>query len=139
MCCSKKVYSLGPLEDTVMIQFAWGLFFFQEIMGLTSILTNIMFAGCPQKNSFKYILFGKNWKLTKIFQFWSLTLKQSPRLIGNYFCRNGIFPIETDTLYPREKWVFSKLPAVNTTSDCLKFIVFFSLFTTLDPSEAIKP
>ena len=26
-CCPKKVYTIGPLEDTVMIQFAWVLFF----------------------------------------------------------------------------------------------------------------
>ena len=46
--------------------------------------------GVPKKPTL-----STNWKLTKNFQFWSLTLKQSPRLIGNYFCRNGIFPIET--------------------------------------------
>ena len=59
-CCPKKVYTLGPLEDTVMIQFTWGLFFFFSFLK-RSFLTTKMLAGCPKKNSGKNILFGKNW------------------------------------------------------------------------------
>ena len=74
----------------------------------------------------------------QMFQFWSLRFKQSPRLIGNYLCRNGIFPKLTDTYSPREKWVFHKFYAAHTTLYCSNFKVFFSLFTIFDPSGAIK-
>ena len=57
-------------------------------------------------------------------------------LIGDYFWRNGVFPIGTDTLSPREKGDFCKLPAVqvHTSSDCWNGNVFISRYTIFDPS-----
>ena len=105
-----------------------GVSFFQEIIGFTSILAYKRFSGCPKKIRLKYNLFGKNQKLRKILQFWSLKLKQSPRLIGNYFCRNGIFFQSNWYIFSQGKWIFHKFHSAHTPFDCLNFKIFFFTF-----------